>query len=129
MAVTLEFFMEEITVMVRLIHDLPPLPLEVEMSRVSGLQRPMVAGSDMAIVGEMASTGFWIISDMGGVLGQNWHCSPDAVHLILTETLDSNSSWPPGAAHRSCVATNALTDKKSADQRHAEISAHVKLNN
>jgi hypothetical protein len=51
MAVTLEFPTEAVTVMVGLIHDLPLLPLEVEMSRVSGLQRPMVAGSDIVTVG------------------------------------------------------------------------------
>ncbi len=51
MAVTLEFSKEAVTVKVGLLHDLPPLPLEVEMSRVSGLQIPMVAGGDMDTVG------------------------------------------------------------------------------
>jgi hypothetical protein len=47
MAVTLEFSVDAVTVMFRLLHDLPPLPLEVEMSRVSGLQRPMEIGSEI----------------------------------------------------------------------------------
>jgi hypothetical protein len=57
MAVTLEFTTEEVTVMFRLLQDLPPLPLEVEMSRVSGLQRPMVAGSDTVTVGVIGDSG------------------------------------------------------------------------
>ncbi len=47
MAVMLEFSTEAVTVMFRLLHDLPPLPLEVEMSKVSGLQRPMEVGSEI----------------------------------------------------------------------------------
>jgi hypothetical protein len=50
MAVMLDFSTEAVTAMATLSHVLPPLPLEVEMSRVSGLQRPMVAGSDIATV-------------------------------------------------------------------------------
>jgi hypothetical protein len=50
MAVTLEFSTEAVTVMFRLLHDLPPLPLEVEMSSVSGLQSPMEVGNEIKTV-------------------------------------------------------------------------------
>ncbi len=62
MAVTLEFSAEAVTVMFRLLHDLPPLPLEVEMSRVSGLQRPMVAGGANDKTGTITLAGAWIES-------------------------------------------------------------------
>jgi hypothetical protein len=60
MDVTLEFSIEAVTVMTRLLHDLPPLPLEVEMSRRSGLQRPMVAGGANDTTGEMTLAGAWM---------------------------------------------------------------------